>query len=413
MPTFLLRYGEIALKGQNQPLFLEALTRNVVRAIDDLGPHEVRTGFGRIYVSIDADPALAVERLRKVFGIVSLSPTREVPPDLDAVKTAAVAMAEEALRRRPEVATFKVSTRRADKRFPLTSMELSREVGRAIQSRLPRLAARMRDPDLLVQIELRDRAYLATETVPGPGGLPYGTGGHVLALISGGIDSPVAAWYAARRGAVITAVHFHSFPFTSDRAREKVVDLCRVLAEYTGPLDLWVVHFTEIQRAVAERVPDAFRILVLRRMMMRIAERMARRLGAQALVTGESLGQVASQTLESLAAISAVTRLPVLRPLIGADKTEIMARASAIGTYAISIRPFEDCCSLFVPAHPRTQPTVEEVDRAEARLTVEALVDDALAHSRPLRISRHGAAEAAAAPPAAAQGTPPRGGELG
>jgi len=415
VPTFLLRYGELALKGQNQSLFIEALTRNVIRAIGDLGPHEVRAGFGRIHVSVDADPAAVVERLRKVLGVVSLSPTREVSLDLAAISAAAVAMAEEAVRRQPEIATFKVSTRRADKRFPLTSMETSREVGRAIQARLPRLTARMRNPDLVVQVELRDRAYLATETIPGPGGLPYGTGGHVLALLSGGIDSPVAAWYAARRGAVVTAVHFHSFPFTSDRAREKVVDLCRVLAEYTGPLDLWVVHFTEVQRAVQQQVPDAFRILVMRRMMMRISERLSRRIGAQALVTGESLGQVASQTLESLAAIAAVTRLPVLRPLIGADKTEIMARAGAIGTYLISIRPFEDCCSLFVPAHPRTQPTVEEVDRAEAHLDVDALVEDALARSRALRVGRHGVVEAA--PPAEAggpaQGRPTRRGEIG
>jgi len=413
MAAFLLRYGEIALKGQNQGVFLETLTRNVARAIEDLGPCDVRATFGRVHVTVAADTAAAIERLRKVFGVVSLSPIREVGLDRTAITTAAVAMAEEATGRRPEIATFKVATRRADKRFPLTSMETSSEVGRAIRERLPQLAARMRDPDLLLQIELRDRAYLATETIPGPGGLPYGTGGRVLALISGGIDSPVAAWYAARRGAVITAVHFHSFPFTSERAKEKVVDLCRALVEYTGPLELWVVHFTEVQRAIQQQVPDAFRVLVMRRMMMRICDRLAPRLGVQALVTGESLGQVASQTLESLAAINAATRLPVLRPLIGADKTEIMARASAIGTYGISIRPFDDCCSLFVPSHPRTQPALDEVDRAEAALAVDRLVEGALASSDVLRISRQGIAPAAvtAAAGGAAKGSSTAGGE--
>jgi len=379
--TFLLRYGEIALKGQNRRAFLDALVRNVRRAVADLGPAEVRVVAGRVLVRIDGAPEAAAGRLRKVFGVVSLSPVREAALDLEAVAAAARELAEEALARRPEIASFKVDTRRADKRFPLTSMETSSRVGGVIHARFPHLRARMRAPDLLVRIELRDRAYLATESLPGPGGLPTGTGGRVLALLSGGIDSPVAAWLTARRGAVVTPVHFHSFPFTSERSKEKVVDLCRVLAEYAGPLDLWVVSFTAIQRAIQLRVPDALRVLVMRRMMMRICDRLAARLGALALVTGESLGQVASQTLESLAVIDAATALPVLRPLIGADKTEIVARAEAIGTYAISIRPYEDCCSLFVPAHPRTLPTREEVERAERALEIAPLVEEALARS--------------------------------
>lgn len=379
--TFLLRYGEIALKGQNQGFFIETLARNVRRAVEDLGPTEVRTAFGRIYVTVDTEPAPAAERLRKVFGVVSLSHVREVNLDLADITAEAVALAEEAVAGRPDVTTFKVDTRRADKRFPLPSMETSSRVGRAIQDRLPQLRARMRHPDLLLQIELRDRAYLSTGTIAGPGGLPYGTGGRALALLSGGIDSPVAAWYAARRGAVVIPVHFHSFPFTSERSKEKVVDLCRALASYTGPLDLWVVHFTEIQRAIQTAVPDALRVLVMRRMMMRVCDHLAPRLGALALVTGESLGQVASQTIESIAAINAATTLPVLRPLIGADKTEIMAHAEAIGTYGISIRPYEDCCSLFLPAHPRTQPTLTEVARAEAGLAVEPLIAEAIERS--------------------------------
>lgn len=394
--TFLLRYGEIALKGQNQGFFLDTLRRAVTRALSDLGPAEVRLSFGRVLVRVEAEPAAAAERLRRVFGVVSLSQVHETAPDLEAVRAAAVALGVEALAHRPEIATFKVDTRRADKRFPVTSMEVSRLVGGDIQERLPHLRAKMRSPDLLVRIELRDRAYLATETIPGPGGLPYGTGGRALALISGGIDSPVAAWYAARRGVVIIPVHFHSFPFTSERSKEKVVDLCRALTAYTDALDLWVVHFTEIQRAIQSHVPDALRVIAMRRMMMRVCTSLAPRVGAAALVTGESLGQVASQTLEAVAVINAATTLPVLRPLIGADKTEITARAEAIGTYGISIRPYEDCCSLFVPAHPRTQPTVAEAERAEAALDVPTLVDEALARSERLGITTRGTGSPAA-----------------
>lgn len=396
MPTtFLLRYGEIALKGHNQGFFIDTLARNVRRAVEDLGATEVRTAFGRIHVTVEADPDQTADRLRRVFGVVSLSPIREVDLDLAGITSEAVALTEDVLARRPEAATFKVDTRRAEKRFPLSSMETSSRVGRAIQDRFPRLRAQMRHPDLLLRIELRDRAYLSTDTIPGPGGLPYGTGGRALALISGGIDSPVATWYAARRGMVVIPVHFYSFPFTSERSKEKVVDLCRVLASYTGPLDLWVIHFTEIQRAIQTSVPDALRVVVMRRMMMRVCERLAPRLGALALVTGESLGQVASQTLESIAAINAATTLPVLRPLIGADKTEIMAQAEAIGTYEISIRPYEDCCSLFLPAHPRTQPTLTEAARAEAALAVDALIAEALERSERIAVGRPESAPAA------------------
>ncbi|HXF81984.1 MAG TPA: tRNA uracil 4-sulfurtransferase ThiI [bacterium] len=384
--AFLLRYGEIALKGHNQGFFIDTLVRNIRRAVEDLGRCEIRTLFGRIFVTVDADAEVAADRLRRVFGVVSLSPVREVDLDLAEITRQAVALTADALARRPEVATFKVDTRRADKRFPLSSMETSRRIGQAIQEQFPQLRARMRHPDLTVRVELRDRAYLATEIIPGPGGLPYGTGGRALALLSGGIDSPVAAWYLARRGVVVIPVHFHSFPFTSERAREKVVDLCRALAAYTGPLDLWVVHFTEVQRAIQTRVPEALRVLVMRRMMMRICERLAPRVGALALVTGESLGQVASQTLESIAAINAATTLPVLRPLIGADKSEIIARAEAIGTYEISIRPYPDCCSLFVPAHPRTQPTLAEAAAAEAALDVTALAIEALERSERITV---------------------------
>lgn len=384
--TVLLRYGEIALKGQNRGYFLDMLVRNVRRALEALGPATVNVVFGRILVEAHSPAGAAVDRLRRVFGVVSLSPVEAVPLDIDAVIAAAVRQTGAFLAHRPETATFKVDTRRADKAFPVPSMEVSSRVGDAVRQVFPHLRARMRAPDLTVRVELRDRAYVATEVLPGPGGLPTGTGGRALALISGGIDSPVAAWLAARRGIRITAVHFHSFPFTSERSREKVIDLCRVLAAYTGPLPVWIVHFTEIQRAIQQTIPDPLRVLVMRRMMMRICGALAPREDALALVTGESVGQVASQTLESIAVINEPVRLPVLRPLIGADKTEIVARAEAIGTYPISIRPYDDCCSVFVPAHPRTQPTFDEVHAAETGLDHEGLAAEALARSERISI---------------------------
>src|SRR2546425_1537477 len=387
MAHFLLRYGEIALKGQNQHFFLEALVRNIRRAVADLGPAQVHAAFGRIIATSDADPATVADRLRKVFGVVSFSPVHVVAPTQDEITRAAIDAVERSVDTQPHAVTFKVDTRRADKRFPLTSMDTSREVGAAILQRFPHLHARMKEPDVRVQIDIRDHAYVSTETIPGPGGLPVGTGGKALALVSGGIDSPVAAWLGARRGLTVIPVHFHSFPFTSERSKEKVLDLCRVLAEYTGPLRVWIVFFTEIQRAVQLTVPDALRIVVMRRMMLRLADQIAGQEHAQALLTGDSLGQVASQTIESIAAINAVTQLPVLRPLVGTDKTEIVARAEAIGTYEISIRPYEDCCSLFVPPHPRTQPGLQEADEAERGLPVGALIDAALQRSERLTIT--------------------------
>lgn len=387
MAHILLRYGEIYLKGQNQRFFLDALVRNVRESIADLGHAQVRHAFGRILVDSAAEEAALIDRLRKIFGVVSLSPVQVIAPALPDIASAAVDMVAAALQAHPELVTFKIDTRRADKRFPLTSMETSRDVGQVVRQRFPQLRARMDGPELLVTIDIRDQAYLSSETIPGPGGLPSGTGGRALALISGGIDSPVASWLVARRGVTIVPVHFHSFPFTSERSKEKVLDLCRVLAGYAGPLGVWIVFFTDIQRAIQLAVPEGLRVLVMRRMMMRIAERLAARERATALITGENLGQVASQTIESIAAINAATQLPVLRPLIGADKTETVAQAEAIGTYEISIRPYEDCCSVFVPPHPRTQPELQEADEAERGLPIPGLIDAALVRSDRLTIT--------------------------
>ncbi len=377
--VLLVRYGEIALKGRNRPFFLQALTRNL--AAQAGRPLQIRHHFGRVLVRLDGgeEDAALPHRLRRTFGVVSVSPALEVPPRLDAITEAAAALAARALEQRA-VATFKVDARRADKRFPLSSVEVNAAVGRHLQERFG-LRVDLTAPDLTVAVEVRDRAYVYTEVLPGPGGLPVGTGGPVVALLSGGIDSPVAVWMAARRGLTVTPVHCYAFPFVNERSKLKVVDLCRVLAGYAGPLRLWVAYFTEIQRAVQLTVRADLRVTVLRRMMMRLAERIARREGALALVTGESVGQVASQTLPSMAVIDAATALPVLRPLVGMDKTEITARARDIGTYEISILPYEDCCSLFVPAHPRTQPTLAEVEDQERGMAVEPLLAEAVERS--------------------------------
>jgi len=386
--TFLIRYGEIALKGANQGFFLETLRRNVLAAVDDLGPAQATQAFGRIIVSVDAEPDAVEPRIRKVFGVVSFSPVRVAAPEPVAITDAVVAVAGSALQAHPSIETFKVDVRRADKRYPDPSMDTASRLGAEIRRTYPHLRARMKQPDLLVRVDIRAQAFVSSHTVAGPGGLPTGTGGRALALMSGGFDSPVAAWLAARRGLTVAAAHFHSFPFTSERAREKAVDLCRVLAGFTGGLDLWVVPFTEIQRAVQQHVAEPMRVIVLRRMMMRTADVLAARLHAHALITGESLGQVASQTVESIAAINAATTLPVLRPLIGWDKTEIIAKAQVLDTYEISARPYPDCCSLFVPAHPRTQPSLAEAADAEADLHVTELALDAAARAEKTRIDR-------------------------
>ncbi len=368
-----VRYGEIGLKRANRAAFVAQLVSNLRRRLP--GVH-VENRFDHVVLR-GAEPSRVREELARTFGVVSSSPAVEVGPDLDEVEQAARQLVAECA---PQPGTtFKVETRRRDKSFPLTSPEVDRELGRRLQAHFPGLVARMKDPQLHVRVDIRDRAYVYTEVYPGPGGLPVGTGGRAVALLSGGIDSPVAVWMMAKRGVEVTPVHFHAPPFTSERSREKVVRLAEVLSGWCGPLDLWVVPFAHAQRAIRARVPEPFWTVAMRRLMMRVAERVAERVGAAALVTGESLGQVASQTLEALAAIGAATRLTVLRPLVGMDKLEITALAKRVGTYEISTLPYEDCCTLFVPRHPRTRPTVEEAEQAEADLDVAALVEEALA----------------------------------
>lgn len=373
--VILVRYGEIGLKGLNRPEFERALVRQLERAARAVDPGaRVWRAHGRVYVEGGPLEDL-VERLRRVFGVVSLSPAFAVPAELDAVRAAVLAAFDEATAAAGPQPRFRISARRADKRFPLTSLELNRELGAHVLVQRPGSRVDLHRPDVDVEVEVRpEGAFVSARTVPGPGGLPVGVSGRALLLLSGGIDSPVAGWMMLKRGVALEAVHFHTPPHTSERSKEKVVQLCRILAGWGEPVPLHVVHFTEVQREIYQRCPPELGVTLMRRFMLRVAERLAATRGALALVTGESVGQVASQTLESMRTIEAVCRLPVLRPLVGMDKAEIVARARAIGTYETSILPYEDCCSLFIPRHPATRPQPEEAEAAERALDVEGLV---------------------------------------
>ncbi|HEY8416208.1 MAG TPA: tRNA uracil 4-sulfurtransferase ThiI, partial [Thermaerobacter sp.] len=365
--VILVRYGEIGLKGRNRPQFEKALVRQIRRALAGRPGVEVYRTPGRVWVEPGDDVDGALEALQRVFGVVAASPADRVPLDLDAITGAAVTVLGEALAGEKGTGegpvTFKVEARRSNKAFPLTSLELNQELGRRLLAANPAVRVDVRRPRITVGVEIRhDAAYVYARSVPGPGGLPVGVTGRACALLSGGIDSPVAVWMAMKRGLTVIPVHFHNPPFTSERSKEKVMDLVRILARWGGPLRLWVVYFTEVQRAIQLDCPPQLTITLMRRMMFRLAERIAAREGALALVTGESLGQVASQTLESIHTISRVTTLPVLRPLIGMDKAEIIDRAKAIGTYDVSILPYEDCCTLFVPSQPATRPRPEQAE---------------------------------------------------
>lgn len=377
----LVRYGEIGLKGKNRSEFVSALVRQLRQRLEPICTHvQVTHNFGRIYVEWAGEDAEAVYRaVGRTFGVVSFSPAVRVPHDVRLMREAADKALAEA-KMYGAVESFKVEARRTAKNFPLDSMEINRTVGGYVAARHPDLRVDVHRPDVTVAVEVRSEGILVYwRVIPGPGGLPVGTSGKAMLLLSGGIDSPVAGWFALKRGIRIEAVHFYSYPYTSERSLQKVRDLCRVLTAYAGEIPLHVVHFTEVQRAIHKSVPASYGITVMRRFMLRIAERLAAARDALALVTGESVGQVASQTLESMRTINEVTSLPVLRPLVGFDKAEIIEHAQRIGTYDLSILPYEDCCTVFVPEHPHTRPRPEKVRALEAALDVEGLVAAAVA----------------------------------
>ena len=383
----LLKLGEVVLKGLNRRTFEDKLVNNVRRRLRKCGSFQVYVRQSTIYVEPqrdDCDMEAALTAARQVFGIVSV--VRAVP--CEKTVEAIVATAREYLAGEfAQARTFKVESRRADKSFPMNSIQISQAVGGDLADAFPGVAVDVHNPDLTVHVEIREKfAYVHGPALPGAGGLPVGTGGHAVSLLSGGLDSPVSSWMMARRGVQLEMVHFVSPPYTSQQAQDKVLELARLLTAYCGTLVVHIVPFTEIQEEIRRKCPEEFFTLIMRRFMMRISQGIARRAGAHALVTGESLGQVASQTMLALGVTEDVVSLPVLRPLIGMDKVEIIRIAREIGTYDTSILPYEDCCTVFTPRHPAIRPQVEDVRAAEAALDVEALVAKALEGEQWVRV---------------------------
>lgn len=376
---FLLKLGEMVLKGLNRHSFEDKLQANIHRRLNGLGRFRVYTRQSTTYVepmedSCDMDAAW--EAMKKVFGVVGLSRARACDKDKDAILRACHEYLDDRLR---SARTFKVETRRADKTFPMTSIQLSQYVGGELDELYPNLQVDVHHPELTVYVEIRDyAAFVHANPDPGAGGLPVGINGRAVSLLSGGIDSPVASYMIAKRGVALDMVHFFSYPYTSPEAKEKVLELARLLTPWCGHLTVHVVPFTAIQEELRRSCPEEMFTLVMRRFMMRIAQRVAKRCGAKALVTGESLGQVASQTMDAMTVTGQVVSIPVLRPVVGMDKEEIVQISRKIGTYDTSILPYEDCCTVFTPRHPRLRPTVEEAEAAETGLDIEAMVQAAV-----------------------------------
>ena len=375
----LLKLGEMVLKGLNRRSFEDKLQANIYRRLNNLGQFRVYTRQSTTYVepmtdACDMDGAWEV--LTRVFGVVGLSRARACEKDKDAILAAAREYLDDKL---SAARTFKVETKRADKTFPMTSIQLSQYVGGELDELYPDLKVDVHNPELTVHIEIRDyAAFVHADPEPGAGGLPVGINGRAVSLLSGGIDSPVASWMIAKRGVALEMVHFFSYPYTSNEAKEKVLDLARLLTPWCGRLTVHVVPFTAIQEELRRSVPQELFTLVMRRFMMRISERVAQRCGAKALVTGECLGQVASQTMEAMAVTGGVASLPILRPVVGMDKEDIVKIARKIGTFETSILPYEDCCTVFTPRHPRLRPTPEELEMAEQELDIAGMVQAAV-----------------------------------
>ncbi len=383
----LIRYAEIHLKGLNKPFFERKLLQRINGALGGTGASS-RYEQGRIYVRglKETDEENVLKKLQKVFGIHSVSPALSVDKNMDAILNAAKALVERALEGKEQL-SFKVFARRGDKRFPLDSQEICRELGHLLLEEYPeKLSVDVHAPDISVTVEVRDSAYVYCEEIPCAGGMPTGTAGRAALLISGGIDSPVAGYLMAKRGLELSAVHFYSYPYTSERARDKVVALTKLLSEYSGEVRLHLVPFTEIQLAIYDRCPPKETTVIMRRLMMKIAETIGGKDGALALITGEALGQVASQTLESLCATDDAVHMPVFRPLIGFDKDEIVTVAKKINTFETSILPYEDCCTVFVPEHPVTKPTVAGIRGSEEKVDFSVMIETALKNTEVITV---------------------------
>lgn len=375
----LLKLGEMVLKGLNRRSFEDKLQANIHRRLHPLGQFRVYTRQSTTYVEPKEDSCdviAAYEALQKVFGIVGISLARPCEKDKDAILATAKEFLDDQLR---TAKTFKVETKRADKSFPMTSIQLSQYVGGELHEAYENLEVDVHHPELVVHVEVRDfAAYVHAQAVPGAGGLPVGINGRAVSLLSGGIDSPVSSWMIAKRGIALEMVHFFSYPYTSPEAKEKVIELARLLTPYTGHLTVHVVPFTAIQEELRRSCPEELFTVIMRRFMMRIAQAVSNRCGAKALVTGECLGQVASQTMEAMMVTGAVVDLPILRPCVGMDKEEIVQIARKIGTFETSILPYEDCCTVFTPRHPRLRPMLSEVEKAECALDVDGMVQAAV-----------------------------------
>lgn len=375
----LIRYGELSLKGRNRSYFIRKLKRNIAAALKDLPTVEINPERDRMFLTADDanDMEQAIERLPKVFGIQSFSPVAKCEATLEAIcdKALEVVGSDET-----EGKTFKVEIRRTDKSFPYVTNELQQKIGAHVLHHFPGLSVKMKNPDILLHVDIRAQgAFLTAKVYEGAGGMPVGSNGNTLLMLSGGIDSPVAGYLMMKRGVSVDAIHFESPPFTSELAKKKVMDLAEKLSTFGSEVRLHVIPFTELQQKIVRAVPDGSSMTTTRRVMMQIADKVRAEIGALGIVSGESLGQVASQTLESLTAINAVTSTPVLRPLISFDKLDIINVAKEIGTYEISIQPYEDCCTIFTPANPKTKPKLEKVERYESATDFEPLIEKAIA----------------------------------
>ena len=378
--VLLVRFGEVHLKGANRPYFLRMLTDNVRHSVKDLGAR-VWFSDSRIYVAEVEDIAEAAERVRRVFGVYSVSPALETEKDFEQIAGAALTMLA------GKTGTFKVFARRSDKSFPVCSNDMAAEIGHRALEANAGLRVDVHKPEIRLHVEVREKcAYICCEEIMGVGGMPIGTGGRAALLLSGGIDSPVAGYSIMRRGVKIEAIHFESPPYTGERAKEKVLALAKKLGAFQGGMRVCVVPFTRIQLEIHDKCPEELGTVLMRRFMMRIAERLAVQLRAQALVTGENIGQVASQTMDAIVCTDMVVHMPVFRPLIGFDKIDIIREAEKIDTYETSILPYEDCCTVFTPRHPNTRPKPPMLEKAEALLDVAALEDEAVAQTRMIEV---------------------------
>ena len=388
---FLLKLGEVVLKGLNRFSFENKLKSNVARRMRPYGSFDVYLKQSTIYVepnSEDCDIDGAWEACHTVFGIASVCRCRPSEKTLDAIFEAVRDYLGDEL---SCAGSFKVESKRADKGFPLNSIQISQEIGGRVHEAFPHVRVDVHNPEYTVYVEIRDHAaYVHGPAEPGAGGLPTGTGGRAAVLLSGGIDSPVAAYMIAKRGVELECVHFFSYPYTSEQAKEKVLELARLVSRYSGRMTVDVVGFTRIQEAIRDKCPEEYFTIIMRRFMMRIAERIARQHGCKCLVTGENLGQVASQTMEAMAVTGAAVGMPVFHPLIGMDKEEIVTRARKIGTMETSILPYEDCCTVFTPRHPKTKPVLAEVERVESALDIEGLIAGALENTEKVTVRWHG-----------------------